>query len=43
MSLKSNTNLSGIYAIQWGLINEIPGVSVLEQEQNVNVVLTELK
>lgn len=41
-SLKNDTNLSGIHAIQWGLTNEKSGIRVLEKEQNVNVVPTGL-
>lgn len=41
-SLQNNTNLSGVHAIQWGITNEISGIEVLEQEQNVNVVSTGL-
>jgi len=41
-SLQNDTNLSGIHAIQWGLTNEISGIKVLEQEQNVKVISTGL-
>lgn len=41
-SLKNDTNLSGVHAIQWGLTNEKSGIRVLEKEQNVNVVPTGL-
>lgn len=41
-SLQNDTNLSGVHSIQWGLSNEISGIKILEQGQNVKVVSTGL-
>jgi len=37
-----NNNITGVHAVQWGITNEICGIKVLEQDQNVNVKPTGL-
>ncbi|KAL4153494.1 hypothetical protein QTP88_001327 [Uroleucon formosanum] len=40
--LENNNNITGVHAIQWGITNEICGIKVLEQDQNINVKPTGL-
>lgn len=40
--MENNKNITGVHAVQWGNTNEVCGIKVLEQDQNVHVIPTGL-